>query len=100
MKATQKYYLTVLTAISIAWALHTEAASVGPAGYTNAFSSLPAATDFATAAGVIGGGSSDIGSTADLDSSAQNVSASSITSPLVNSSPTNPPAKLASAQWT
>ena len=77
----------------------TEAASVGPAGYTNSFSTRPVGGDFSTSGG-IAGASGDIANAAGLDAAVQNVSASSITAQLVDSSPTNPPVKLAPAQWT
>lgn len=75
-------------------------AGIGSEGYTNDFSSLPVAADFATSATGIAGASGDIGSAEALDAYVQNVAASSITTALVNSSPTNPPVKLKSAQWT
>src|SRR5437764_799292 len=77
----------------------TEAASVGPAGYTNSFSTRPLAADFSTSGG-IAGASGDITNATALDAAVQNVSASSITAQAVDSSPTNPPVKLPMAQWT
>ena len=73
---------------------------VSPAGYTNDFSTRPAAADFATSAGVIAGASADIVTAEALDAYVQNVAASSITAQVTDSSPTDPPARLAAAQWT
>src|SRR5512140_2832548 len=88
--------------MAFAWGFATcvQSAIVGPAGYTNDFSTRPAAADFATSATVIGGVAGDITTAAGMDAYIQNVAASSITAQLTDSSPTNPPAKLAAAQWT
>lgn len=79
------------------------AAVVGPAGYTNDFSTRPAAADFSTSSGGIAGGSADITTAAALDAYVQNVAAGSITTQVTDSSansPNDPPIRLASAQWT
>jgi hypothetical protein len=92
------FALVLLTALP-GLVLRAEAASVGPAGYTNDFSVRPAAADFATVNGITGS-STDIGSAAAMDAYVQNVAASSITAQVTDSSPADPPAKLAAAQWT
>jgi len=79
------------------------AAVVGPAGYTNDFSTRPAAADFSTSSGGIAGGSADITTAAVLDAYVQNVAAGNITTQVTDSSansPNDPPIRLASAQWT
>jgi hypothetical protein len=91
--------LAILLAILACLASTAWAASVGPNGYTNDFSVWPTAADFSTSGG-IAGGSGDIASADALDAYVQNVAAGTITSQVFNSSPTNPPAKLAPAQWT
>lgn len=93
--------LAVLSATTVLFCLTSgaEAASVGPTGYTNDFSTRPAAADFSTSGG-IAGGSGDITSAAALDDYVQNVAASSITAQVTDSSPTNPPVKQLAAQWT
>lgn len=75
------------------------AASVGPGGYANDFATRPAPADFSTSGG-IAGASGDIADAAALDAYVQNVAASSITTQVTDSSPANPPTKLAAAQWT
>ncbi len=75
------------------------AALVGPAGYTNAFTTRPVAADFATSI-AIAGASTDISTPAELDAAVQGVAPSSITTQVTDASPNNPPAKLAAAQWT
>ena len=76
-----------------------DAASVGPNGYTNSFSTRPAAADFSTYGG-IPGASGDITTAAALDAYVQNVAASDINAQVTDSSPADPPAKLGAAQWT
>src|SRR5258706_8107764 len=91
--------LAALIAAFVCISFDAEAASVGPAGYTNDFSVRPAASDFSTSGG-IAGASGDISTAAALDTAVQNVAASSITAQATDSSPANPPVKLAAAQWT
>src|SRR6267142_2029603 len=96
--AAKVYIMTVLAA----WACigtRVEAASVGPAGYTNNFAIRPAAADFSTSGG-ISGASGDIANPGALDAAVQNVTASTITAQVTDSSAANPPAKLGTAQWT
>jgi hypothetical protein len=100
MKRTLNYSLIALLTICVFLASHSPAALVGPTGYTNDFSTRPAAADFATSASVIAGAAADITTAAALDGYVQNVAASSINAQLTDSSPGNPPARLASAQWT
>lgn len=93
---------SIIAILTLGCALHgtrATAASVGPAGYTNDFSARPAAADFATLNGITGA-SGDIGSAAAMDVYVQNVAASGINAQVTDSSPTNPPLRLASAQWT
>ncbi len=94
--------LAALAAALMCLVASARAASVGPSGYTNDFSVrpiAPGAADFATSSGIVGS-SSTISSPDMLDSYVQGVAASSITTQVTDSSPANPPVKLASAQWT
>lgn len=91
--------LATLVMTLVCLATGARAASVSPAGYTNDFAMRPAAADFSTSGG-IAGGSGDITSAAALDAYVQNVAPNSITAQVTDSSPANPPAKLATAQWT
>src|SRR5439155_15487579 len=50
--------------------------------------------------GGITGAAGDVSTAAALDAAVQNVAASSIAAQVTDSSPTNPPVKLAAAQWT
>src|SRR5436190_4468321 len=95
------HFRTLLAGVSALACLcaRLEAASVGPAGYTNNFAVRPAATDFATSGG-ISGASGDITTAAALDAAVQNVSAAAITTQVTDSSTANPPVKLGPAQWT
>lgn len=92
-----------LATLLLTWAcggFNASAALVGPTGYTNAFATRPAASDFSTTSSGITGAAADISTAAGLDAYAQNVAAGAITSQAIDSSPTNPPVKLAAAQWT
>ncbi len=95
-----------LATLLLTWACggsNASAALVGPSGYTNAFATRPPAGDFSTTSGGLAGAAADISTAADLDTYAQNVAASTITTQVTDSSantPNNPPAKLAAAQWT
>jgi sugar lactone lactonase YvrE len=100
MKAIPNYWLTALTVACVCLATRAGGALVGPIGYTNDFTARPAAADFATSASVIAGGSADIDTAVTMDAYVQNVAASTITTQMVDSSPTNPPTRLAAAQWT
>lgn len=76
-----------------------EAASVGGAGYTNDFSTRPAAADFGTSS-TLGGGSADIRTAVEMDAYVQNLAGSSMTEQVTDSSPGAPPSRRAAAQWT
>jgi hypothetical protein len=91
-------WLALTTALA-SLAISAGAASIGPDGYSNDFSTRPAAADFSTSGG-IAGGASDITTVAHMDGYVQNLAAGSITTQLTDASPGNPPAKLAAAQWT
>src|SRR5437773_9567434 len=73
-----------------------DAASVGPSGYTNAFGTQPAAADWAGVS--IGSASGTITTPAGLDAAVQGMNASAITGTLV-SDPTDPPAATGTPQW-
>ena len=83
--------LTTLMATLVGLVAGADAASVGSAGYTHDFAVRPVAADFSTSSG-IAGGAGDITSAAALDAYVQNVTATSITAQVTDSSPANPPA--------
>ena len=72
------------------------AASVGPGGYTNDFSTQPAAADWATAS--VAGLTSDITNAAGMDTAVATLTAAGITTQVVSNA-NNPPAGLATATW-
>lgn len=98
-KRAKACFLAILVTALAGWATTANAASVGPTGYTNSFATRPAATDFSTYGG-IPGASGDITTAAALDAYVQNVTASSISAQVTDSSLADPPAKLGPAQWT
>ena len=97
MKSQQLLSATVLC---LCLTVGAEAAVVGPAGYTNIFSTQPAAADFSTSSSDIAGTSGDITTATDLDAYVQNVAASAINAQVTDASPADPPGKLWAAQWT
>ena len=99
MYISSKGLLAILVTTLVCLAISAKAASVGPNGYTNSFSTRPAAADFSTYGG-IPGASGDITTAAALDAYVQNVAASDINAQVTDSSPADPPAKLGPAQWT
>src|SRR5439155_3430148 len=98
-RGAAKVYLMAVLAALTSFSVRVEAASVGPAGYTNNFAIRPAAADFSTSGG-ISGASGDIANPGALDAAVQNVTVSTITAQVTDSSPANPPVKLGTAQWT
>ena len=99
MYISSKGLLAILVTTLVCLATSAKAASVGPTGYANTFSTRPAANDFSTYGG-IPGASGDITTAAALDAYVQNVAASDINALVTDSSPADPPAKLGPAQWT
>jgi hypothetical protein len=77
-------------------ALYAKAATVGPTGYTNSFSTLPTAADWAT--GSMGSSSSTYGNINALDAAVSTLEASGITSQ-VGSTANNPPDANTTAVW-
>src|SRR5437773_7273536 len=85
-----KLYITALVVLGItAFGWTAQAASVGPSGYTNSFSTQPGAADWSGVS--IGSASATISDAAGLDAAVQTVAASAIASPLVADA-TVPPA--------
>jgi len=80
---------------------HTQAASVGPSGYSIDFSTRPAAADWSTRS-ITGGasGANDSTNAFMVDTNVAAIAASSITNQVLNFDPTNPPAISALASWT
>src|ERR1051325_494436 len=97
MKKLHSLYLwfPVLLAVG-GFSVGARAASVGPAGYTNDFSTVPPAADWATAP--ISGAAANITTTVDLDAAVQATPASSVTAAVVSDA-TEPPAFNGSATW-
>jgi len=99
MDAKPNHSLATLMVLWLGLTTPAGAALVGPSGYTNDFSVRPVAADFSTSGGILGG-SGDITTMTALDASVQALAASTITAQVTDSSTANPPAKLATAQWT
>jgi hypothetical protein len=74
-----------------------QAALVGASGYTNDFSTPPAAADWATYG--LAGGSGDITTSAALDATVQTVAAGSINTAVTADNTVDPAAALATATW-
>lgn len=93
-----RFFLLWLSLILIAdtLAMRALAASVGPTGYTNSFTTQPVAADWSTF--TITGAAADIGTPAQLDAAVELVPASSITTALTSDT-ANPPAAGAVAVW-
>src|SRR6266850_4352465 len=72
------------------------AASVGAAGYTNAFGTQPLAADWSTVA--IAGAAPDMTAASQLDAAVQAVAATTVSSQL-SADATDPPAFLSTATW-
>src|SRR2546428_14146659 len=73
-----------------------QGASVGPSGYTNDFSTQPAAADWSFYS--IAGAATDVITASALDTAVQAVAAGTISNP-IGSDPGNPPPFFASALW-
>ena len=97
MKNLRSSVFWVLVLVAAAWSstgLH--AALVGPGGYTNDFSALPAAADWSFFS--IAGGSGDVTTPAGLDTEVQAIAAGTINAP-VGTDATDPPAFSATPMW-
>ena len=95
-----KKTILVLMTIVVCLISGAQAAVVGPAGYTADFSTLPVPADWATRS-ITGGanGAADSTNVTQVGTNVAAIAASSITTAVNNSSPTNPPA-AALASWT
>ena len=99
MDAKPQHGLATLLVLWLGLTAPAEAALVGPSGYANDFSARPVASDFSTSGG-IPGASSDATTADALDTQAQTLAATTLTAQVTDSGTANPPARLASAQWT
>src|ERR1043166_4072657 len=98
MNKARSYLLLAAALLAITCLATTvQAASVGLAGYTNDFSTLPPAADWSYFN--IAGGNADIGSTAQMDATIEAIAASSINNQLTTDSTINPPAASAFGTW-
>ena len=94
----KKLGLRLLLPLAVAAALNASswAASVGASGYTNAFSTQPAAADWSTA--TVTGGAADVTTAAGLDAAVAALTAAGITTQ-VAADAVNPPGAQGLATW-